>query len=219
MSEKMIATGRRRLVPLRWFLPVAQLLFCIFVLLPELPFLSFQVESAAAAYWPSHAREAGRPAAPGPVVRVVDPTLVPTVPNISLQEARVALPALINLPAFFVGASAWTPKSILPSYWRALVFPLVGMVFWFVVGRGLEGLQAARRRTPSPSIIWIEFGISLFVIVACAMLCVGMVVDPSIREELVLPWQAAFASSVMWILLGGTAATGRFMQWWACRSD
>jgi hypothetical protein len=203
--------AKQRLFALRWFLPVAQLFLCMFVLLPELPFLGFQIQSAATAYWPYHTSEANTP--PAPVMRVVDPAIVPIVPNVKLQEARIALPALINLPGFFIGASAWTPRGILPSYWRAMIFPLVGMIFWFVAGRGLEGLRAAQRRTRFPTITWVEFGASVFIIVACAMLCVGMSVDASLRQELVVPWPAAFVSSAVWIALGSAAVTGRIMQW------
>ena len=202
---------RQRRFPLRWYLPVGQLCICAFLLLPEIPFIAFQVQSAAAAYWPRHQR--GAITRQLPTVRVVDPALVPVVPNPKFLEARIALPTVINLPAFFVGASVWRPKGMLPSYWRAISFPFIGIGLWFVAGRGLEGFQAARRRMHSPTITWIEFGISVFITIGCMMLCAGLLADPSIRKELVLPWPAAFVSSAMWILLGGSAITGRLMQW------
>jgi len=201
--------SNRRTFPFRWVLPIAQLLLCFVLLLPELGFLGFQMHSAANAYWPQKVED---PLAhPNSKVFVVDPHMPP--PTMRIEKIRVSLPAVINLPSSFVGLSAWVPKRMLPDYWRAISFPLVGVIFWFVAGRSIEALSAARSRSLSPAITWVELGTAMLIIITCALLCVGLVVDPSMREDLVFPWLPAFGASVLWVLLGATTVTGRIVQW------
>jgi hypothetical protein len=201
--------SNRRAFPFRWVLPIAQLLLCFVLLLPELGFLGFQMHSAANAYWPQKVED---PLAHlDSKVFVVDPNMPP--PTMRIEKIRVSLPALINLPSSFVGLLAWVPKRMLPDFWRAITFPLVGVIFWLIAGRGIEALLAARSRSLSPAITWVEFGTALLTIIFCAMLCVGLVVDPSTREDLVFPWLPAFVASVLWILLGAATVTGRIFQW------
>jgi hypothetical protein len=199
----------RRPFPFRWVLPIAQLLLCFVVLLPELGFLGFQMHSAANAYWP---QKVDNPRANlDSKVIVVDPDMPP--PTMRIEKIRVSLPAVINLPSSFVGLSAWVPKGMLPDFWRAISFPLVGVIFWFVAGRSIEALFAARSRSLSPAITWVEFGTALMIVISCSLFCVGLVVDPSIREDLIFPWAPAFAASVLWVLLGAATVSGRFVQW------
>lgn len=195
--------------PFRWVLPVAQLWVCFVLLLPELEFLGFQMHSAANAYWPQKVDD---PVAHlNSKVVVVDSDMPP--PTMRIEKIRVSLPAVINLPSSFIGLSAWVPKGMLPDFWRAISFPLVGVIFWFVAGRSIEALSAARSRSLSPVITWVEFGTALMIVISCALFCVGLVVDPSIREDLVFPWLPAFVASVGWALLGATTVSGRIIQW------
>lgn len=199
----------RRAFPFRWVLPIGQLLLCFVLLLPELGFLAFQVHSVAHAYWP---QKVEAPLAHLNLkVLIVDPDTPP--PTMRIRRIRVSLPALINLPSGFVGLSAWVPKGMLPDFWRAITFPLVGLIFWFVAGRSIEALSAARSRSLSPAITWVEFGTALLIIIFCALFCVGMVVDPSVRKDLVFPWLPAFVASSLWILLGATTVAVRIVQW------
>jgi len=202
-------TSNRHAFPYRWVLPGAQLLLCFIALLPGIGFLSLQMHRSAHAYWPQKVED---PIAHlGPRVLILEPDSSP--PTIDFTRFRLALPAVINLPSWFVGLGVWAPKDMLREYWRAITFPLAGVVFWYFAGRGIEALLATRSRCLSPAITWTEFCIALLIVIFCAMLCAGMVMDPSIREELVFPWLPAFVASVMWILLGSATVAARILQW------
>ena len=67
-------------------------------------------------------------------------------------EIRTAVPLALNLPVFVVqlpyilvapAKREWIPKGIFPNTWRDLTWPIVGMCFWWFLGRSIE---ASRRR-------------------------------------------------------------------------
>jgi hypothetical protein len=64
-------------------------------------------------------------------------------------------------------------------------FSVGGVIFWLIAGRGIEALLAARSRSLSPAITWVAFGTALLIIICCAILCVGLVIDMNMRGEMV----------------------------------
>jgi hypothetical protein len=74
---------------------------------------------------------------------------------------RLIAPALLNSPATLLGLARreLVPRGMLPEFWRALTWPVAGTAFWWVVGRAWEALAAARKRSLSPVLTWIEVSV------------------------------------------------------------
>src|SRR5262249_55928229 len=73
--------------------------------------------------------------------------------------AAINLPAgLAQLPTVFLRAdrTEWRPAAVDFLTWRAVTWPLLGMVFWWIAGRGVDALIAARRKVLAPRIAWTE---------------------------------------------------------------
>ena len=132
----------------------------------------------------------------------------------TLLEVQLWTPALLNLPSAFLGLArnALVPKGMLLELWRSISWPFVGIIFWWLAGRGIEALAASQQRILSPLITWIEVFIA-FVIASSAALCLGFLLDPSTREEFIYPWRSAVVAAGLWILLGAATIAARLMQW------
>jgi hypothetical protein len=102
---------------------------------------------------------------------------------------------------------------MLPEFWRAISWPVVGIVFWWIAGRSIEALAASRRRLLAPIIVWLEVLVASLVIAFSSALCVGFILDPSIREEFIYPWRLTAVAAGLWILLGAATISARVVQW------
>jgi hypothetical protein len=199
-----------RAIPFRIVLPVAELLICGVLLWPFAGFLYFQLRSTT--YPPVRLNVE----TPQLGLNFAQRPLSPSEQRaLRIDELRISVPALLNIPCAFLGLgrNALVPRAMLPEFWRSISWPLVGVVFWWIAGRGIEALTASRRHVSVPSITWAEVLMASLVIVFASMLCVGFFVDPSIRDEFIYPWRWAIAASVLWILLGTATIAGRVMQW------
>jgi hypothetical protein len=101
---------------------------------------------------------------------------------------------------------------MLPSFWGSLTWPLFGVLFWWIAGRSIDALLAARRHNLMPVIRWFELLVALVEVAGCSLLCAGFITDPSFRAEFIYPWGPAFAASVFWIFLGATTFAAFFVQ-------
>lgn len=163
----------------RWWLPITELALCVVVLWPLLPALNGQVRDSI------HAYRAKRN--PLPDVPENQRMIVPVSPRQQLDfetlerlEAREWIPQMRNLPSGLVQLlpymilsptkHEWIPRGMNFRLWRAITWPVVGIVFWWIAGRGIEGLIAARQRLIRPRITWIETitGAALFTFCAVA---------------------------------------------------
>jgi hypothetical protein len=169
-----------------------------------------QLRSAAHARWPTAVKEQ---------VFHISILAVPATPeNLraqSLVRLRLTLPPLLNLPSGFVGLGIrnLSPKGMLPDFWRSISWPLVGVIFWWITGRGIEALVASRSRVVLPTISWVETIVALFVSLLAGGIAVGLIVDPSWRSDFIFPWQLGIAASCLWIFLGVVTVLARFVQW------
>lgn len=200
----------RHAVPFRWVLPVAELILCISLLWPLKGLLFFQLQSSAHAQWPTRVQEPEFRLDPAPIL---DLKLEPD--SKTLGGTRTSIPALLNLPGAFLGLArtASAPKGMLPEFWRAISWPVVGIVFWWIAGRSIEALAASRRRLLAPIIVWLEVLVASLVIAFSSALCVGFILDPSIREEFIYPWRLTAVAAGLWILLGAATISARVVQW------
>jgi hypothetical protein len=189
----------QRPLAFRWVLPIAELLLSALLLRPSSGFFFLQARSAAHARWPERVEE--------PKFEMPDSPISETPEvrrQMTLMEARIALPALLNLPSGFIGLGRreLVPRGMLPEFWRSITWPLSGLIFWWMIGRGVESLASARRNDLSPTLTWLEVTVAAFVVIIASVFCAGLVLDPDKREGIIYPWVWMAAACAMWILLG-----------------
>jgi len=91
-------------------------------------------------------------------------------------------------------------------------WPLIGIMFWWAAGRGLEGLLAARRGIIRPAISWAETGIAA----VCVFIFGGVAIflpfdretvrgDPSVKILLM--------GCGLWAILACVIIVARIAQW------
>jgi hypothetical protein len=64
----------------------------------------------------------------------------------------------VQLPTVFLRADRreWMPPGVDFQACRAVTWPVFGMVFWWLAGRGVDALLASRRKILVPCIGWAE---------------------------------------------------------------
>ncbi len=217
-----------RPIPFRWILPVAQLLLCAAILWPLRGELLASVRSSTHAYF-IHDEPTD---APKINIRVLYPDLLPDLSNLHavIEERayrdrflrlRLWGPVLLNLPAVWLdlptliltdGRNEWVPTGMSFQYWRALAWPVVGIILWWLAGRGVEALIAAFRGFVGPAITWAEIVAALLMVVVGAF---GLLapIEADVRSDLSLPSGFLCAAGSLWLLLGSTVMASCVMQW------
>jgi hypothetical protein len=211
---------QRRTFAFRWLLPTTQLLLCSVALWPLHPLLIQQVRDSIYAY---RVRTNPPPSLPEKQQQLV----VPLSPRQQFDfetfehlERREWIPQTLNLPCMLLqlpyvildpAKQEWIPRGMNFRTWRAISWPLLGILFWWIAGRGIEGLIAARRRLIRPRITWIETitGAALCAFCAIAAVCMPLFSERDENFPMIL-FVAAF---VMWSGLGGVVVAGRVVQW------
>jgi hypothetical protein len=225
-----------RPLPFRWILPVAQLLLCVAILWPLRNMLIREIRLSAEAYrthgaslksrdLPSYADESRTGDRAGIQVRVIDPDLLPPGTSWKNPERipvtlRLWGPALLNFPSASVelpisladpNGRFWVPSGMgLPS-WRAISWPLIGLVLWWVVGRGFEALLAAIHGIVRPRITWAEILFAAAITLLGAFALLAPVVE-EIRNDPELPWVFLSLAGMLWLILGTTIIMARVLQ-------
>lgn len=158
--------GLSRAFPFRWVLPIAQLFVCAVVLWPIRGVLVYQMRNTFIFYGHRPSREQVVPPNGGFHIEL-RPEDLEQLHMEEVSQLRQALPAALNVPAGLVELPytilnpekrVWVPRGIFFETWRAMSWPLIGIMFWWAAGRGLEGLLAARQGIIRPAISWVETG-------------------------------------------------------------
>jgi len=130
------------------------------------------------------------------------------------SEVRLIAPALLNSPATLLGLARreLVPRGMLPEFWRALTWPVAGTAFWWIVGRAWEALPAARKRSSSPVLTWIEVSVGAVLVLVVGGFGIGLVAT-SDREGTIYPWKLMAAACLLWGGLGLSVLVARIVQW------
>jgi hypothetical protein len=197
-------------VSFRQILPIAQLVLCILLLWPWRTFCILQFRAAAHARWPTRFER--------PVFYIsesLEPAPLHEDTGRKLAELRLFAPALLNMPCSFVGLAGYAavPNGMLSDFWRSISWPIVGIIFWWIVGRGIDALLAARLHVIAPAITWTETVVASLVTFGAGSLITALVVDPSVRSDLIFPWRWALLSFALWSVLGLVTILARLAQW------
>ena len=96
--------------------------------------------------------------------------------------------------------------------WRAVTWPLLGMVFWWIAGRGVDALVAARQKALSPRIGWTETVVG-FVLGAGGLVGAIAFLLTAGADLYDRDLQRAMSAAGMWGLLGSLTVSARAVQW------
>jgi len=208
--------------PFRWVLPIIQLLICILALWPSRYFLLFEVSQSIESHAPA---QSGKEASTPPI-DIEIPTLsreqqIAADRAAKVQYLRMRVPVALNLPVGIVqlpyvianpAKTEWVPKGMLTETWRAITWPLAGLLFWWSVGRGIEALGSTRRMLISPRVTLVE------TVFAAIFVCLGLVVlvgtitsTPDDRSD--VQFIALLAGGLLWGVLASIMLAARVFQW------
>jgi len=204
----------------RWILPIAQLVLLVVILWPVRHELTQQLQDAIRFGRLSRTRA---PTINEVLANVIPERLTPEQKSeFKSFETRKWLPSVLNLPSGLIqlpyvilspSKDEWVPVGLDLMTWRAISWPLLGFLFWWGAGRGIDALLAARHRRVQPRISWVEAaaGIALFFFCAIAAICFPIFGyndhDPDFPVKL---FSCGFG---MWALLAGVVVLAKFRQW------
>jgi hypothetical protein len=168
-----------RTFPFRWLLPALQFSICLISLWPYRYFLIFELSSSIKTYAAAQSRKAS-----SQPTRIDIPTLTPEEQTAfdraeKIEYLRMRVPVALNFPVGIVqlpyvilnpAKTEWVPRGMLTETWRAISWPFAGVLFWWIVGRGIEALRSSRKAIISPRVTLPE------TIFAALFVCLGIVV-------------------------------------------
>jgi hypothetical protein len=210
----------RRAPAFRWVLPITQLVLCVVVLWPLRGAIIQQVTHSI------YVNRAVKTPQPEPSenqelrIVVIDPLTPQQRQMLDVLERREWVPMLLNLPSLLVqlpyvilnpAKQEWVPRGMDFKTWRVISWPLVGILFWWSAGRGIEALLAARRQLVHPRISWVETAAGAALFLFCAVAAVVLPLCAGVNED--FPLKLWIAGSGMWAVLGGVVVAARVAQW------
>lgn len=212
---------------LRWVLPVAQLLVCLVALWPARGHLLVGL-TLARQFRALGQQETSQVSGPQRVI--VLPELTPErqqeVDAVYEKELRrMRMPVVLNFPVtvaqvpyLLVRRREWVPDGMLIESWRALIWPLAGMFFWWLTGRGIEALSASFQSTIHPRLHWVEVAWAAVLLVIGIVTFIGIVTStPDDRRD--KDFMALVYGGLLWGILSGLTVTARFRQWRISKSN
>jgi hypothetical protein len=204
----------------RWLLPIVQIVVCLTVLWPWRATLIQQIRGSVRAY---RTLESSLPRAHDPAGASVSVYIYPDPEELRKTQALERdewVPMMLNLPSGLVqlpyvilnpSREDWTPRGITLRTWRVLSWPIVGILFWWSAGRGIEALVAGRRRMVGPRITWFETVVAAALFLFCGIAAVSLPLSG--YHDRNFPLILWILGSGTWALLGGLTVTARAMQW------
>lgn len=210
-----------RSFPFRWVLPSLQLVFCLALLWPARGFIFFEVMQSVRSH-----PVAENPATSGS--KEVHAVTIPTTPDEQRRvnaasrrwerrrtpQLALNFPVLIaQLPYILVSPTKreWVPKGMSADVWRPLAWPFIGFFFWWLFGRSVEALFAARRSVARPRINWAETIFALILFVVGVVTLVGILTStPDDRSD--IQFMTLIVGGLLWGVLSTATIVARFLQ-------
>ena len=206
-------------LPYRWIFPIGQLLICAIVLWPTRSEILFEIRATIRRYGAVKPLEQ-KPSYVLPYsldINLDDPQIERSFRD---AERRLWVPTMLDMPAGIIqlpyiihnpAKTEWVPNGMEFRMWRAISWPFVGLVFWWIAGRGVEALRALRRSVIDPSMGWVETGVGVFLLTCGAILLIAPLFagDSDIDHS----WVFISGSGAIWVLLGAAIVIARIAQW------
>lgn len=131
------------------------------------------------------------------------------------------LAAFLNLPGciselpyaiFSASHRPWKPSHMDFKVWRAVTWPLLGTLFWWVAGRGADALAAWKKRTIHPKVSWLETVIGFLLGAVGITFAIGFVffAGPDRHDR---DLQLAASAAALWAFLASLSVAGKILQW------
>lgn len=208
---------------LRWLLPIIQLILCVTALWPWRVMLVHQIGRALGAY---EAPTLSSPAvAQGDVAAgaTVSAYMYADQQQLRTQQALEShewVPLMLNLPSGLVQLpyailnptrEDWRPQGVNLRTWRVISWPIIGILFWWCAGRGIEALIAARRRLVNPQITWPETVMAVVLFLFCGITAISLPLSGQHNKS--LPLILWILGSATWAILAGLTIAARVLQW------
>src|SRR5215472_3937219 len=206
---------------LRWLLPTVQLILCLTALWPWRVTLAHQIGRSLGAY---RTQDPSPPTvAPGEggvsvsAYMYADPQELRTLQAL---ESHELVPLMLNLPSGLVqlpyallnpAREDWRPRGINLRTWRVISWPIIGILFWWCAGRGIEALIAGRRRLVHPQITWPETVVAVVLFLFCGITAVSLPLSG--EHDKSFPLILWILGSGTWALLAGLTIAARVLQW------
>jgi hypothetical protein len=95
--------------------------------------------------------------------------------------------------------------------WRAVTWPFVATIFWWVAGRSMEALLAARKKNILPRVSWFELLLAFAAMLYTSLIIIALTIEGSAEDQPIRAPVLIFG--IMWIMLGSCTFAARFMQW------
>jgi len=108
---------------------------------------------------------------------------------------------------------SWTPGHIDFRLWRALTSPIFALPFWWIAGRGLEALIAARRKLAEPRIGWFATIFSFLLMAGGATLVVGVLFFSTPDDRADHQFMLLGVGALLWAVLASFSVIAKFTQW------
>jgi hypothetical protein len=212
-----------RSFPFRWILPSAQLVVCLALLWPVRGFILFDVMQSIRSYSSPTAKSSATSDS-----KEVYAITLPRTPDeqrrvdaaAKLWETRRTPPLALNFPVLIAQLPyilvsptkrEWVPKGMSPDVWRPLSWPFAGMFFWWLFGRSVEALSAARRSLARPQINWVETTFALILFGIGLVTLIGILTStPDDRRD--IQFMALIAGGLLWGILATATIAARFLQ-------
>lgn len=211
-----------RTLPLRWVLPVIQLLICLVCLWPSRYFLLFELSQSIKSYVPVRNSGTGT----NNSVEIEIPVLTPEQQQeadrtAKIEFLRMRVPVMLNFPVAIAqlpyvlanpAKREWTPRTMLPETWRAISWPLAGILFWWCAGRGIEAMRSARKAAIYPRMTLIETAFAAVLVCIGLATLVGIITStPDDRRD--VQFLALIAGGSIWGILASFTVIARILQW------
>lgn len=217
MSEKMKA------FPFRWAFPIGQLLLCVILLWPLRSELSAHLRPRPPAPASTPATVSTVPASsdlkPGQRMIVVVGSTTPQEQRAehTKKEVRLLIPGNLNFPAFFFDflisdllADRSHTDDDFYTYWRAVTWPLLAIVFWWMAGRAVEALIAARENLLTPRISPPEVTVAIVLLFFGGGLSLQFAFGGESGD---LDSYLLAAGAGLWAIIGAIMLSARLAQW------
>jgi hypothetical protein len=209
--------------PLRWLLPAAQLVICGLAMWPLRAELIGSLIAVNVANRPAQTKvvEPREPDAPAQNININLSSMTEEENRAvwRLRQAR-SIPDALNIPSSLVYLpyaiwgpthEDWSPNGLDRDTWETLTLPIIGIAFWWIAGRSLEALSAARLRELIPSVTWIEVVIGSFAFLWGAL--TFLIFLFSRDDSLPRSWQVMSIGGAIWTILGVSTITAKIVQW------
>jgi hypothetical protein len=209
---------RLRVLSFRRVLPIVQLLICIIALWPSRYFVWFQLSQSLQAY------ALVKPQHPLSRINIEIPTLNPHQQQEAdsaarIEQLRMEVPVALNFPALIAQLPylvtirrEWVPLGMMRIVWRGLSWPLAGVFFWWLAGRGVDALRAVWKSVVAPRITMAEtISAGLLFAIGVATLVGILTSTPDDRRD--IDFLALIAGGLLWGVLAALTIAARVLQW------